>query len=146
MWYTSPAAVLAPHSPDGGQGMKIEHIAIWSSDIEALRSFYCTNFGCVAGARYENPNKGFSSYFLRFREGARIEVMQKSGVDSRPPSGSLGIAHFAVSVGSEEDVRSFTERLRKDGIPVVSEPRRTGDGYFESVVEDPDGNLIEITI
>lgn len=129
-----------------GQNMKIEHIAIWSSDIETLRSFYCTYFGCVASARYDNPRKGFCSYFLRFPEGARIEVMQKIGIDPRPSSESLGIAHFAVSVGSEEEVQSFTDRLRKDGILVISEPRRTGDGYFESVVEDPDGNLIEITI
>lgn len=126
--------------------MKIEHIAIWSPDIETLQDFYCHHFGCVAGARYENPQKRFSSYFLRFPEGARIEVMQKTGIGLRPSSETCGLAHFAVSVGSEEKVRSLTESLRKDGIPIVSEPRWTGDGYFESVVADPDGNLIELTV
>ncbi|HMP75241.1 MAG TPA: VOC family protein [Kiritimatiellia bacterium] len=126
--------------------MKIEHIAIWSPDIEALRRFYCTHFGCVSGAQYRNPHTGFSSYFLSFTQGARIEVMQKQGIDFRPPPECFGIAHFALSVGSEEAVRSFTNKLRKDGIPIVGEPRWTGDGCFESVVADPDGNLIEITI
>ena len=72
--------------------------------------------------------------------------MQKIGVESRPTGECLGFAHFAVSVGSEEAVRAFTNQLRECGIPVVGEPRWTGDGCFESVVADPDGNLIEITI
>lgn len=126
--------------------MKIEHIAIWSSDIEILREFYCAYFGCVAGPRYENRNKGFASYFLRFPAGARIEVMQKVGIEGRSLSEVHGFAHFALSVGSEEEVRAFTERLRNQGVPIYGEPRWTGDGYFESVVADPDGNLVEITI
>lgn len=125
--------------------MKIEHVALWTPDIEVLREFYCTHFGCLAGPRYENHAKQYASYFLRLPEGARIELMQKVGIAGRPATESHGPAHFALSVGSEEAVRSFTETLRTKGVEVRSEPRWTGDGYFESVVADPDGNPIEIT-
>ncbi|MFT3867017.1 MAG: VOC family protein [Nibricoccus sp.] len=125
--------------------MRIEHIALWTSDIEVLRSFYCRHFGCVAGDLYENPNKGFRSYFLRFTDGARFEIMQKNGLTKRTEQPALGLAHFAISVGSELKVVELTNQFRNDGIRVASEPRRTGDGYFESVVLDPDGNPIEIT-
>lgn len=126
--------------------MNIEHIAIWTHDIEVLRSFYCTYFSCIASERYENRARGFVSYFLKFPAGARLEIMQKTGVDKRALSEVCGLAHFAISVGSEDAVRLFTERLRSHGVPVRSEPRWTGDGYYESVVADPDENLIEITI
>lgn len=126
--------------------MRIEHIAIWSRDIEVLREFYCRHFGCVANARYENPRTGFSSYFLRFAGGARLEIMQKPGIDATSRGAGCGLAHFAVSVGSEEGVRSLTAKLKTQGVRVTDEPRWTGDGYFESVVLDPDGNSIEITI
>ncbi|HEY9249425.1 MAG TPA: VOC family protein, partial [Rariglobus sp.] len=88
----------------------------------------------------------FHSYFLSFGEGARLEIMQKPGVEEAGRGPACGLAHFAVSVGSEERVRSMTENLRVQGVRVSGEPRRTGDGYFESVVLDPDGNLIEITL
>lgn len=126
--------------------MRIEHLALWSPDIEALRAFYCAHFGCVAGARYENRATGFASYFLRFPEGARLELMQRTVLGHRAAAETCGLAHFAVSVGSEGAVRTCTDQLRAAGVPVRSEPRWTGDGYFESVVVDPDGNLIEITI
>lgn len=126
--------------------MRIEHVAIWSRDIEGLREFYCRHFGCVAGARYENPRTGFSSYFLRFGDGARLEIMQQPGIDDDGRPAVCGLAHFAVSVGSEEAVRSLTAKLQAQGVRVSGEPRWTGDGYFESVVLDPDGNPIEITI
>lgn len=126
--------------------MRIEHLAIWSPDIEVLREFYCRHFGCVAGPRYDNASKGFRSYFLRFGDGARIEIMQKTGIAERGRELTHGLTHFAVSVGSEEAVGTLTSTLKANGVPVASEPRWTGDGYFESVVTDPDGNLIEITI
>ena len=125
--------------------MKIEHIAIWTTDIERLREFYSEHFGAAATKRYDNTQKAFSSYFLSFASGARLEIMQKAGMDSRVGQPALGFAHFALSVGSEAKVRSLTERLRASRVQVVGEPRWTGDGYFESVVADPDGNLIEIT-
>ena len=127
--------------------MKIEHIAIWSEDIEVLKAFYEKYFKARANQRYENPAKGFSSYFLTFRTGARLEIMQMKGVEKLPtPNEHLGLAHFAISVGSEARVNELTAAIKADGYPVVDGPRRTGDGYYESVVLDPEGNRIEITI
>ncbi len=126
--------------------MRIEHIAIWTADIEKLRQFYCTHFGCTHGLRYENNAKGFASYFLTFSEGARLEIMQKTGLGPPPAAPFSGLAHFALSTGSENAVRALTDKLRAHGVPVLSEPRRTGDGYYESVISDPDGNSIELTI
>jgi lactoylglutathione lyase len=126
--------------------MKIEHIAVWSKDIEAMLHFYVEHFGCTYGVRYENSAKGFSSYFLSFESGTRLEIMQKCGLADRAVEQSVGLAHFAVSVGSEAEVRFKTQRLQQIGVKVVGEPRWTGDGYFESIVLDPDGNTVEITI
>ena len=130
--------------------MKIEHLAIWSKDIERLRSFYEKYFEVTAGEKYFNPNKNFESYFLRFSDGARLEIMSKPGIKTRHNAGVsdafFGMAHFAISVGSETRVNELTERLRMDGFPIIGEPRVTGDGYYESVVLDVDGNHIEITV
>jgi len=126
--------------------MRIEHLALWSRDIETLRAFYCLHFGAVAGGRYENPAKGFSSYFIHLGDGVRLELMQKSGLAPAATAPAYGLAHFAVSVGSEQAVREMTARLAAAGVPVHGQPRWTGDGYYESVVADPEGNLIEITI
>ena len=119
--------------------MRIEHVALWTADIERLRAFYEHHLGARADARYENPGKGFASYFLEFDGGARLELMQ--GTD-----GTGSFAHLALSLGSEAAVDAATERLRAAGVRVADEPRRTGDGYYESVVLDPDGNRIELTI
>lgn len=127
--------------------MKLEHIALWTSRLEALRSFYEVHFGAVAGPKYTNPKKGFSSYFLRFESGARMEIMTRTDITSASEKNErLGYAHVAISVGSEAKVLELTERLRNLGVPVESDPRRTGDGYFESVVLDPEGNRIELTV
>ncbi len=126
--------------------MKIEHLAIWTSDLDNLRSFYEKYFGAVSGSKYHNPVKSFESYFLSFGDGARLELMCKPGLQPGTPSERTGLAHLAVSVGSEQDVVALTERLRQDGFTIAGEARVTGDGYFESVVLDPDGNRIEITI
>jgi lactoylglutathione lyase len=129
-------------------GVKIEHIAIWSADIERLKNFYHQYFHTTAGLKYFNPKKDFQSYFLWFEEGCRLEIMQMSGI---PTSANdvykqfTGLIHFAISVGSKESVDTLTERLRADGYEIVGEPRTTGDGYYESVVLDPEGNRIEIT-
>lgn len=125
--------------------MKIEHIAIWTTDIEVLRDFYCNFFGCLASNKYENQTKGFSSYFLSFTGGARLEIMQKVDIVNRAEHPVLGLAHIAFDVGSKTRVIEFTNQLQKANVRIISEPRRTGDGYFESIVLDPDGNLIEIT-
>lgn len=125
--------------------MRIDHIAIWTRDLEQMKKFYCTYFGAIASKPYHNPVKQFSSYFLTFSEGSRIELMHKPGIESSIQTITLGLAHFAISVGSREKVDELTDRLRKDSFGIVGEPRVTGDGYYESIAEDPEGNWIEIT-
>ncbi len=127
--------------------MKIEHIAIYTSQIEEMKSLYTTYFKAISGNKYVNSKKGFMSYFLHFESGCRLELMQMEGVnDSSITEGFCGIAHFAISTGSKMNVDSLTQILREDGYSVVGEPRKTGDGYYESVILDPDGNQIEITV
>ena len=128
--------------------MRIEHVAIWSRDIERLRSFYETYFNDVSNEKYTNPDKGFSSYFLRFESGARLEVMQMDSIpDSKndPYKQFTGIIHLAFALASEREVDALTARLERDGYEVLDGPRRTGDGYYESAVLDPDKNRLEIT-
>lgn len=128
--------------------MKITHAALWSADLERARRFYETWFGGRAGARYDNPRTGFASYFVAFDGGAKLELMQMPGIAPRPDLGDgqmLGLAHLAFDVGSSADVDALTARLRDAGHRVLDGPRTTGDGYYESVVLDPDGNRVEIT-
>lgn len=126
----------------------IEHIALWTENIERLAGFYSTYFGATAEAPYSNPAKGYASRFLSFSGGARIELMQTaslSPVKLEKGVQRMGLTHLALSVGSELCVDELTARLKKDGYEVLDGPRRTGDGYYESVILDPDGNRIEIT-
>ncbi len=127
--------------------MRIEHLAIWVADLEAMKDFYETHFNAKAGERYENPTKNFTSYFLDFDRGARLELMHKPEIPFlvNQENERLGLVHFAISVGSKRKVNTFTEKLRSNGFSIVGEPRTTGDGYYESVVLDPEGNRIEIT-
>ena len=125
--------------------MKVEHLAFWVADLDAMRTFYETYFGASSNQKYVNPQKGFSSYFLSFDSGSRIELMHKEGL-VRETNETLGLAHLAVSIGSKKKVDELTEKLRSDGFEVVGNPRTTGDGYYESVIKDPEGNLIELTV
>jgi lactoylglutathione lyase len=126
--------------------MKIEHIALWTTKLEALKDFYTTYFSATAGEKYHNPTKQFTSYFLSFDSGARLEIMARPEVEQHPGDAyRKGLIHWAMSVGSKEKVDQLTEQLRNDGFEIIGEPRTTGDGYYESVVADPDGNLVEIT-
>ncbi len=130
--------------------MRIEHLALWVRDLESMRAFYETYFEATANEKYTNTTKGFSSYFLSFPQGGpRLEIMQMAGIPTSQNDAVaqfMGLVHFAISVGSEAQVNALTERLRADGFPVLGEPRRTGDGYYESVVFDPEQNRIEITV
>jgi lactoylglutathione lyase len=126
----------------------IEHIALWTTDLARIKQFYANYFGAVAGREYANPSKGFRSIFLSFGGGARIEVMQTSKLSPvvlETGAQRMGLTHIASSVGSVEQVDELTRRLKKDGFAILDGPRRTGDGYYESVVLDPDGNRVEIT-
>ena len=127
--------------------MKIEHIAIWTTDLERLKDFYVTFFGAQANTKYINPDKGFESYFLQFSSGARLELMSRPEVGTSITTSAypLGLTHLAFSVGGKDRVDNLTEELHQAGYRVLSEPRTTGDGYYESIIADPDGNLIEIT-
>lgn len=128
--------------------MRIEHVALCVRDLERSREFFEKYFTVRSSGLYYNPKTGFSSYFLSFEDDARLELMSYSDIaDVREKSAhTMGYAHIAFSVGSRGNVLSLTERLRADGCRIASEPRITGDGYFESVIADPEGNLIEITV
>lgn len=126
--------------------MHIVHIAIWVGDLELMRTFYERYFNVVSGNIYYNPKNNFTSYFLTFEHGCRLELMSKPEIVQRAANEQLGLTHFAVSLGSENRVNKMTERFRMDGYKIVSEPRITGDGYYESVILDPEGNRIELTI
>jgi lactoylglutathione lyase len=126
----------------------IEHVALWTTDMERSIRFYAMYFGADAGREYVNPSKGFRSVFLSFEGGARIEVMQTSKLSPvvlEPGAQRMGLTHMAISVGSVEQVDEVTRRLKEDGFTILDGPRRTGDGYYESVALDPDGNRVEIT-
>lgn len=127
---------------------RIEHIALWVDDIDSICAFYEEAFGARVGPRYANSAKGFESRFLSFDSGARVEVMATTKLTpARHSAGAerMGLTHLAISLGSEEAVREVTERLKTKGIAVIDGPRRTGDGYYESVILDPEGNRIELT-
>ena len=125
--------------------MKIEHIAIWVKDLEAIKDFYCQHFSLTNGPKYTNEKKGFSSYFLSFPEGSRIELMSLKE-ELIGNSQTYGLAHIAISLGSKQQVDVLTASLEEKGIRIVGQPRTTGDGYYESIISDPEGNLIELTV
>ena len=128
--------------------MRIEHVAIWTHDLERLRQFYENYFDAKSSAKYTNPRTQFESYFLTFADGARLELMQRPNVPSSKNDVEqqfTGYIHLAFSVGSRAAVDALTDRLRADGYRILDGPRTTGDGYYEAVVLDPDGNRVEIT-
>lgn len=127
--------------------MKIEHIGLWVTDLEKMRTFYETFFNATASTLYHNPKTSFHSYFLTFTDGARLELMQRKDVTQREVGKeTLGFAHLAVSLGSKERVDTLTNILTLEGYDLLSPTRTTGDGYYESVIADPEGNRIELTV
>lgn len=127
--------------------MKVEHIALYVEDLEAARVFFMKYLGASSNAGYHNQKTDFRSYFLTFDDGARLELMHKPDMTDMPKTPSrTGYAHIAFSVGSRERVDALTVELRAAGYEVVSGPRITGDGYYESCIAVIEGNLIEITV
>lgn len=128
---------------------RIEHVALWTQDVARLRDFYVRHFGARAGAPYRNDRNDFDSCFLEFEGGSRLEIMRTGQLEltvAAPGTQRLGLTHLAIAVGSEERVDALTRELAAAGHAVLDGPRRTGDGYYESVVLDPDGNRMEITV
>lgn len=126
--------------------MRIEHAALYVHDLERTRDFFVTYFHAAANGGYHNPKTDFRSYFLTFDGGARLEIMTRPALAGAESSGpKQGYDHLAFSVGDQAAVDALTGRLRKDGYEVLSGPRTTGDGYYESAILGPEGLRIEIT-
>jgi lactoylglutathione lyase len=128
--------------------MHIEHLAIWVRNLEEMRAFYLKYFETTSGEKYINPKTNFTAYFILFgADRTRLELMTRPDIEQNDTRRgfTMGIAHFAISVGGKDKVDALTERFRKDKYTIVSEPRTTGDGYYESVVLDPEGNYVEIS-
>ena len=127
--------------------MKIEHIAMYVNDLEAARDFFVKYLGGVSNDGYHNKNTDFRSYFISFDDGARLELMNKPGLDDmEKPLNRTGYVHIAFSVGSKEKVDELTAHLKAEGYDAISGPRTTGDGYYESCVVVIEGNQIELTV
>ena len=127
--------------------MKIEHIAMYVKDLEKAKTFFETYFEAMSNEMYHNPKTDFRSYFLSFSDGARLEIMSKPYMsDLEKTMARTGYIHVAFSVGSKEKVDELTKRLQEDGYTVLSGPRTTGDGYYESCIIGLEDNQIEITV
>ena len=128
--------------------MLIEHLAVWVRDLEEMRAFYLKYFEVTSGEKYINATTNFTAYFIYFgADKTRLELMTRPDIEPNDVRRgfTMGVAHFAISVGGKDRVNALTERLRKDNYTIFSEPRTTGDGYYESVVLDPEGNYVEIS-
>jgi hypothetical protein len=127
--------------------MKIEHVAMYVNDLEATKDFFVTYLRGRANELYHNKKTDFRSYFISFEDGARLEIMTRPDMkDMEKDINRTGYIHLAFSVGSKEKVDGLTELLRNDGYEVLSGPRTTGDGYYESCILGIEGNQIEITV
>ena len=127
--------------------MRIEHIAMYVNDLDFARDFFIKYFNATSNDGYHNKTTDFRSYFLSFDDGARLEIMKKPVMeDCVKDLNRTGYIHIAFSVGSKEAVDDLTRRLKADGYEVISGPRTTGDGYYESCIVGIEGNQIEITV
>ena len=126
--------------------MRIEHIAMYVNDLEAARDFFVKYFNAISNEGYHNKTTDFRSFFLSFQNGSRLEIMTRPKMeDEEKTLARTGYVHIAFSLGSKEAVDELTEKLQKDGYIVISGPRTTGDGYYESSIIGIEGNQIEIT-
>jgi len=126
--------------------IKIEHIALWAQNIDRICKFYQKYFGAKIGELYINSKRGFYSRFIEFEKGSRLEVMNQGDLKHSTDNSHFGYAHISISVGSRESVDNITKQMELDRMIIQSYPRITGDGYYESTVLDPEGNIVEITI
>lgn len=127
--------------------MKIEHIAMYVNNLDAAKEFFIKYFDARANDLYHNKSRDFKSYFLTFEDGARLEIMNNPDIkDLKKDTTRPGYIHIAFSVGSKEKVDRLTEQLKSDGYDVISGPRTTGDGYYESCIIGIEDNLVEITV
>lgn len=127
--------------------MKIEHVALYINDLEKARAFFIKYFGGKSNDGYHNKTTDFRSYFISFDDGSRLEIMTRPELADTPKElNHTGFIHLAFSVGSKEKVDELTARLRNDGYEVLSGPRTTGDGYYESCILGIENNQIEITV
>jgi lactoylglutathione lyase len=129
--------------------MKLEHIAIWTKELERLKEYYEKYFDGISNAKYLNPQKNFESYFLQFESGARLELMSMPGIPDNQndtiQKQHLGIIHLAFGVNHPSQVDEKARQLEADGFEILSGPRKTGDGYYEFETLDPDNNRLEVT-
>lgn len=127
--------------------MKIEHVAMYVNDLEGAKEFFKKYFHAVPNELYHNKKTGFRSYFLSFDDGARLEIMNKEVMDDlEKPLNRTGYAHLTFALGSKEAVDELTKTFKEDGYEVISGPRTTGDGYYESCILGFENNQIEITV
>ncbi|MDF2539407.1 MAG: glyoxalase [Herbinix sp.] len=125
--------------------MRIHHFALYTNDLEKIKHFYETYFNASANSGYHNVITGLKTYFLSFEDDTRLEIMTRPQMESQNNAPvHLGYIHLAMSVGNSEAVDDLTARLEKDGYTILSRPRTTGDGYYESCILDPEGNQIEL--
>lgn len=129
--------------------MTLEHVAIWTDQLETLKTYYSKYFGGTAGEKYVNANNQFQSYFLTFESGARLELMSMPNIpdnlNDRVKAQHKGIIHLAFGATDKHEVDQKAMLLRNDDFPILSGPRKTGDGYYEFETLDPDNNRIEVT-
>jgi lactoylglutathione lyase len=128
--------------------MKIDHVAIWCKNLETMRAYYTRHFGCKCNTKYANKEKGFESYFLTLGEdGCRIELMHRTDLTAHHNECGeyIGMAHLCFDVGGKKEVDQLTEQLRSEGYTIAGNARTTGDGYYESVALDPEGNRVELS-
>ena len=126
--------------------MKLEHAALWVKDLEGAKDFFIKYFGAFPNEGYHNEKTGFRSYFISFDDGARLEIMSSPLFEESEKSVyRSGYAHVAISLGSKEAVDELSERFKAEGFEILSGPRTTGDGYYESAIIGFEGNVVEIT-
>ena len=126
--------------------MNIEHIALYVKDLERAKEFFVLYLHGKANELYHNKETGFRSYFISFDDGARLELMTRpETMDSDRGKYCTGYAHVAFSLGSKSAVDELTIKLNNNGYEVLSGPRTTGDGYYESSVIAIENNIIELT-